>query len=133
MQDLLRRLGVSVHFIVKTDSSAVVGIGRRLGAGILRYFEVEALWAQQLFKDNRLVLQKCKGETNPADLGTQAHNAKTLRRLIAKSGLSSGISGTIAGVGGHAAGSELVQVLRIYSQILARSVDDLQRRTSTLR
>ena len=41
------------------------------GLGKVRHLEVGYLWLQQLVADKHLTVQKIKGETNPADLGTK--------------------------------------------------------------
>ena len=56
---------------VWADSSAVIAIVRRLGAGKLRHIHIGSLWIQEIEKDRRLKFHKVAGVANCADLMTK--------------------------------------------------------------
>ena len=53
------------------DSSAAIGIMQRQGAGRMRHVKVGTLWIQQSIEDKEVLLNKVRGEDNPADLFTK--------------------------------------------------------------
>ena len=71
LQSVAEDLGVQLRIALCTDSSAAVGICRRLGIGRVRHLAVGQLWIQELVRDEVLDLYKVKGEENPADLLTK--------------------------------------------------------------
>ena len=70
-QSMCRDLGDEVQIRLFIDSAAAHGIIGRRGLGKVRHLEVGYLWLQQLVAEKRVVVQKVKGESNPADLGTK--------------------------------------------------------------
>lgn len=64
-------LGEDVKIVLRSDSSAALGIGGRQGLGKLRRLETGYLWLQDVLAQRRLSIRKVKGLDNPADLGTK--------------------------------------------------------------
>eukprot|EP00971_Amphidinium_carterae_P332409 6466558-Amphidinium_carterae.1 len=87
VQGLLERLSFPVHFELRTDSSAARAIGLRLGTGRLRSLQVKTLWCQSVFRAQAIVLSKCKGTQNVADLATKAYSKQTLEALMGMTGM----------------------------------------------
>ena len=68
---------------VRLDSSAALGIGRRLGAGRLRTLECQTLWVQQKVKEGMVSLAKTVRDIKQADVGTKAYAVKALENVSA--------------------------------------------------
>ena len=64
-------LGHNIKIVLRTDSSAALGISGRQGLGKLRHLETGYLWLQDVLSQRRLSIHKVKGTENPADLGTK--------------------------------------------------------------
>lgn len=64
-------LGENVKIVLRSDSSAALGIGGRQGLGKLRRLETGFLWLQDMSLQKKLSVKKVKGTDNPADLGTK--------------------------------------------------------------
>lgn len=64
-------LGEEVNIILRSDSSAALGIIGRRGLGKVRHMETGYLWLQDIVSMKRLSVKKVKGVDNPADLGTK--------------------------------------------------------------
>ena len=67
-------LGEDIKVVLRSDSSAALGIGGRQGLGKLRHLETGYLWLQDVLTHKRLSIKKVKGTENPADLGTKHLN-----------------------------------------------------------
>ena len=69
---LMRDLGEKPSKIAaRTDASAAIGIANREGVGRTRHLETGALWIQQKEWEDRIVVQKVAGKSNPADIMTK--------------------------------------------------------------
>ena len=76
-------LGEDVKVVLRSDSSAALGIGGRQGLGKLRHLETGYLWLHDVLQQKRLSIRKVKGTENPADLGTTHLNFEdTSRHLV---------------------------------------------------
>jgi len=64
-------LGMEAQISVCGDSSAAIGICRRVGIGKVRHLAVGQLWVQGLVRSGELRLHKVLGTTNPADALTK--------------------------------------------------------------
>ena len=81
LKELFERMGFIIEFVLLTDSSAAKGIGQRQGAGQLRTLECKTLWVQKAVEDKKIILAKCPGKENLADLGTKAYDRAALELL----------------------------------------------------
>ena len=94
--DLADWLYLKVKPSLHMDSSAAIGISKRIGVGKLRTIEVKTLWLQQYLgggtQQHRggdavpLRFYKVAGESNVADIGTKNVPAERLRKLLAMCG-----------------------------------------------
>ena len=57
-----------------TDSSAAKSFVNRRGLGKMRHLEIRDLWLQEEVDKGRLVVDKVRGDKNPADLMTKVLN-----------------------------------------------------------
>ena len=57
-----------------TDSSAAKSFVNRRGLGKMRHLEIRDLWLQEEVDKGRLVVDKVRGDQNPADLMTKVLN-----------------------------------------------------------
>ena len=80
IQATLADIGFKFDLEVITDASAAKAIASRLGLGKTRHISVHYLWVQERVKRGDLVIKKCWGGENPADLLTKYLN----RNLIEK-------------------------------------------------
>ena len=71
LQSLAADLGIRVAISVCGDSSAAIGICRRVGIGRVRHLAVGQLWVQGLVRSGDVRLLKVLGVTNPADALTK--------------------------------------------------------------
>eukprot|EP00971_Amphidinium_carterae_P033877 666953-Amphidinium_carterae.2 len=74
-------MGIKLKFEVRKDSLAAKAIGLRLGAAKLRSLEIKTLLSAHL--QEWLIIGKCVGQENPADLATKAW-AKIVRDKLWK-------------------------------------------------
>jgi len=72
-RNLFTWLGFRVKQRVLTDSSAGKAMCQRQGCGEVRHLDLRALWTQEQVKEHGLIIKKCAGEFNKADLGTKSH------------------------------------------------------------
>jgi len=70
-QSIAKDWGLEVECVLHTDSAAAKGTVSRRGAGKLRHIETPYLWLQQAKVRRKLIVKKCKGTGNEADLGTK--------------------------------------------------------------
>ena len=70
---LFADLGVSFSqpILIKVDSSAAIGMGRRKGAGNVRHIATSTLWLQQEVAGSRIVVEKVAGLENVSDFLTK--------------------------------------------------------------
>ena len=64
---VLSDLGVNLHVVVSTDSSAAKGIANRRGLGKLRHIELSELWIQDQIARGRITVYKIDGSENSSD------------------------------------------------------------------
>lgn len=81
-------LGENVKIVLRSDSSAALGIGGRQGLGKLRRLETCYLWLQDVLSRKRLSIKKIKGCDNPADLGTKHLKFEDIERHLSTIGFS---------------------------------------------
>ena len=93
-------LGENVKIVLRSDSSAALGIDGRQGLGQLRHLETGYLWLQDVLSRKRLSIRKVKGTENLADLGTKYLKFEDIERHLRFLGFSfrSGRSSAIPGI-----------------------------------
>ena len=77
---LLRDMGISGlgPIELKSDASAAIGIGNRIGIGKVRHIEVTQLWVQEKVAKGEIKLTKVKSEVNLADMLTKAVDSTSI-------------------------------------------------------
>ena len=83
---MARDLGLSKSLRLFVDASAGMGIAQRRGAGKVRHIHTPALWIQRAIHNKVLSIHKCKGASNPADLGTKHLDAKSIWMCMTRLG-----------------------------------------------
>ena len=74
--------------IVESDSTAAIGIIKRLGASKkTKHFATKKFWVQSLVRSKVLTIKKVLGKENVADLCTKAVDGGTLRKLLPRVGI----------------------------------------------
>ena len=68
---MLRDMGFQFSLEVITDATAAKAIASRSGLGKTRHIAVHYLWVQERIKRGDLIVKKCWGGENPADLLTK--------------------------------------------------------------
>ena len=71
LQSVARDLGIECEIQVYADSTAAIGICKRVGIGKVRHLAVGQLWVQERLKSGDFRLYKVAGADNPADLLTK--------------------------------------------------------------
>ena len=89
VQSLLSDYGIPVSIKILGDSTAAIGMVRRLGLGRVRHLAVADLWVQQRVRDGSFSVAKHPGATNGADLMTKHKSRDDLTRLLAIIGFGS--------------------------------------------
>ena len=82
---LLKDLGVEdLNLIeIKSDASAAVGIGSRIGIGKVRHIEVNQLWLQEKVAAKKFKIIKVPTADNLADALTKGVDASVLQNHVA--------------------------------------------------
>ena len=70
-----------------TDSSAAKSFVNRRGLGKMRHLEIRDLWLQEEVDKGRLVVDKVRGDQNPADLMTKVLNVDEVVERLGWMGL----------------------------------------------
>jgi len=65
--------------ILKSDASAAIGIGNRVGSGKVRHIEVTQLWLQDKVSQKVFVLEKVSTDDNLADALTKGVDASAIQ------------------------------------------------------
>ena len=71
MQSIAHDLGIEAPVLIKTDSSAAVGICNRTGIGKVRHLATGQLWVQEKLRNGAFRLFKHPGTDNPGDICTK--------------------------------------------------------------
>ena len=87
LRSMAADLGENVKTVLRSDSSAALGVIGRQGLGKLRRLEIGYLWLQDVVAKKRMHIQKVKGTENPADLGTKHLKAEDIDRHLRFSGI----------------------------------------------
>ena len=64
---VLSDLGIELHVVISTDSSAAKGIANRRGLGEVRHIELSELWVQDQVAKGRITIYKIDGSENSSD------------------------------------------------------------------
>ena len=73
--------GIRWSGVVRSDSSAAIGIAQRDGlGGRCRHIKVQYLWIQERIKEGELQVAKVPGTNNPADIMTKAVPSEVLEK-----------------------------------------------------
>ena len=81
-------LGENIKVVLRTDSSAALGIIGRQGLGKVRHLETGYLWLQDIVSQRRLAIRKVKGADHPADLSTKYLKSEDVERHLKFLGFS---------------------------------------------
>ena len=84
---LLQELEKEASVVVSSDSRAAIGICSRTGVGRVKHLTVKQLFLQDEVRSGRMQVRKIDGDTNPADLLTEAVSADRLRMLMSLVGI----------------------------------------------
>ena len=74
--------GMKINAIVRTDSTAAMGMVHREGLGRTRHIQVQYLWIQEKLRNGFFGMQKVGTKENVADLFTKPLPAEDMRRLL---------------------------------------------------
>ena len=83
----MKDLGETRRLNVSLDSSAALGIVRRVGLGKLKHVDTKYLWVQHARKEGRLSVFKIDGKLNGANLMTKYMGKETLETDMENCGL----------------------------------------------
>ena len=88
VQSLLADYGIPVQTKILSDSTAAIGMVRRLGLGRVRHLATADLWLQQGVRNGSFTLCKHPTATNGADLMTKVKGRQDLLRLLGLMGFA---------------------------------------------
>ena len=83
VQSLLADYGVEVKIKILSDSTAAIGMVRRLGLGRVRHLATADLWVQHHLRSGSFTVAKHPGHSNSSDLMTKVKGREDLTRLLA--------------------------------------------------
>ena len=84
---------INVQVKVLADSTAAIGMARRLGLGRVRHLATADLWLQQGVRNGNFVLAKHPGISNSADLMTKVKGRDDIFRLLSIMGFGYWVEG----------------------------------------
>ena len=85
LRSVMRFLGRDLHLELVTDSTASIGVMRRLGCGKrLKHVETEMFFLQQLVRGGVVTVTKEKGTNLPPDLCTKHMCWAKMQHLLSK-------------------------------------------------
>ena len=67
---------------IKSDASAAIGIGNRVGTGKIRHIEVTQLWLQEKVSNRDIRVEKVPSEENLADALTKGVDAAAIAKHL---------------------------------------------------
>ena len=82
LKALLADFQINVNIKILSDSTAALGMVKRLGLGRVRHLAVSDLWVQQHVRKGSFTVAKYPGANNTADLMTKYKNREELTRLM---------------------------------------------------
>ena len=83
MMSLAKDFEADLKGVVRSDSSAAIGIAHREGlGGRCRHINVQYLWVQERVREGQLRLRKVLGKNNPADMMTKAVSMETIQQHL---------------------------------------------------
>ena len=83
MMSLAKDFEADLQGVVRSDSTAAIGIAHREGlGGRCRHINVQYLWIQERVREGQLGLSKVTGKNNPADMMTKAVGTETLQQHL---------------------------------------------------
>jgi len=79
MLAMARDFGLCLNGLLRTDSTAALGMVHRQGLGRTRHIEVQYLWIQEQVAAKKFNIAKVDSKANPADLLTKHLNAEVMQ------------------------------------------------------
>ena len=73
--------------MLRTDSTAAIGIAKRLGVAKIRHLDTSLLWIQQKVRSGDVPISKILGSENPADALTKYLSGPDLRQHLGRMNL----------------------------------------------
>ncbi len=89
-QSMAEDLGWKVEVRVWSDSSAALGVARRVGAGRIKHMQIAMLWLQERVQKGEVEVRKIKGGEHPADVGMKPKMIEDMEALLKKVGVKRG-------------------------------------------
>ena len=80
--------GVSGPIRVATDSNAAKSFVSRKGLGKMRHLEIKDLWIQKEVGEGKVLVEKVRGDSNPADLMTKVLHIGEINLRLEKLNIS---------------------------------------------
>ena len=75
-------LGLDMKVVVRSDSSAAIGMANRTGPGRVKHLQLKSLFVQELVAQGKVKLEKIGTKVNTADLGTKHLTFERMRELL---------------------------------------------------
>ena len=79
---MYKDMGISLDLGMYCDATAACGITARLGLGKIRHMDTHYLWLQERVRNKDLIIQKVKGDVNPADINTKHLTSKDVHKMM---------------------------------------------------
>ena len=87
VQSLLADFDIDIQVKLLSDSTAAIGMVRRLGLGRVRHLATADLWLQQGVRKGNFTVCKHPTDLNPADLMTKVKGRHDLFKLVGIMGI----------------------------------------------
>jgi len=75
-------LGIKMKVVVRTDSTAAMGIATRAGPGRIKHLDLKSLFVQEVVAQGKVKIEKVGTKVNTSDLGTKHLTAERMRELL---------------------------------------------------
>lgn len=89
LRSVTQGLRISLKLSLRTDTTAAMGMARRLGAGNIKHLDTSLLWCQHRVRSGEIVLEKIAGTEIPWDALTKYLSASDLRAHLSRMSLAS--------------------------------------------
>ena len=79
LRSVLKDVNIECSIVFKSDASAAIGIGNRIGSGKVRHIEVTQLWLQDKVTQKVFILEKVSTDDNLADAVAKGVDATAIQ------------------------------------------------------
>ena len=87
LRSIVSDLGIALSLRLRTDTTAAMGMSRRLGVGKIRHLDTSLLWVQDKIRSGDVLLEKVPGQQNPGDALTKYFSSQDMNGHLQRMGV----------------------------------------------